>query len=318
MAVFIPKIASRLASILILFAFIAIDTFAQQDEKTTPDEVAVNANDESKPVSDTKQIATPTPKSLTQQHKEDLAHYLPEKQVKPLLAGPDDYITLVTESTHFNNKGVAILLPDWQQGATNPKAINFLRNRLPQEGWTTLSVQPENIPQNYPSTALTKSEQQEENNIIIDEYKTKLGSMMNAVIEKANDYPGIVIIFAQGNNGAMLVDLLNENDEGAVLTQTPNALILLSSYLLTNDKLIDSINTDFATKLSYSEYPVLDLYLMHDNPIVLDKAKERLSLAKKEMKVYYRQRQLINSAMGYYPEEELISQLNGWLKSIGW
>lgn len=317
MSVFTRQLISNVISIILLFAVTNFIVLAAQDEKPSPDnDNAQTKTAQSKTETKTKEI--PLPKSLTLQHKEDLTHYIPAKNVKPLLAGPDDYITLITESTSVNSKGVAILLPDWQQGATNPKAINFLRNRLPQEGWTTLSIQPDNIPENYPSNALKASEQQEANSTVIEAYKVKLGAMINAVIEKANDYPGIVMIIAQGSHGAMVVDLLDENESAPIITQPPNALILLSSYLLTNNKLIDGINTEFATKLSYSEYPVLDLYLMHDNPIVLDKAGERLSLAKKEMKVYYRQRQLINSAMGYYPEEELISQLNGWLKSIGW
>jgi hypothetical protein len=51
---------------------------------------------------------------------------------------------------------------------------------------------------------------------------------------------------------------------------------------------------------------------------VLAKAAQRKSLAKQEMKVYYRQRQLNNTITGYYPEKELLSQVKSWLKAIGW
>jgi len=294
--------------------------FAQQDEKTSPKQEVTETNAESKKTSETTPKTTPVPLpiSLSQQHKEDLKHYLPANKVNSLLAGPDDYITLTTENSSINNKGVAILLPDWQQGATNPKSINFLRNKLPLQGWTTISIQPSSKPTGYPSNAIKMSEQQQENKVIIDDYKMKLATMMNTVITKANESPGIVIIIAQGNHGAMLVEILDQSSEQSAITQAPNALILLSSYLLTNNELIDEINTDFAKKLAYSEYPVLDLYLRHDNSIVLDKAKQRSALSKKEMKVYYRQRQLNNPAMGYYPEQELLTQINSWLKSIGW
>ncbi len=265
-----------------------------------------------------KEISVPAPISLTKQQKEDLKHYLPSKHVQPLLAGPEEYITLITENSNLNSKGVAILLPDWQQGATNPKAINYLRNQLPLQGWTTISVQPPSKPDNYPSQALKISEQQEENKTILNDYQGKLGTMMNAVIEKANEYPGIIMIIAQGNHGAMLVDLLNQEIEPSIITQAPNALILLSSYVLTTNNLLDEANSTFAKQLANSEYPVLDLTLKRDNPIVLSKIKERLALSKQEMKVYYRQRQLNNVAMGYYPEQELLTQVNSWLKAIGW
>lgn len=264
------------------------------------------------------QAEPPLPIATSAQHKADLTHYLPENNVKSILAGPDDYITLISENMSINNKGVAILLPDWQQSATNPKAINLLRNELPLQGWTTISIQPLNKPDSYPSRALTLNEQQEENTKIIDEYQVKLGTMINAVIDKASDYPGIVIIIAQGNHGAMLVHLLSEKNEQIPITKQPNGVILLSSYVLTSNALLDDSNTAFAKQLAYSEYPVLDLLLRYDNPIVLDKAKQRMALSKKEMKVYYRQRQLNNNNVGYYPKQELLTQINSWLKSIGW
>ncbi len=253
------------------------------------------------------------PIALTKQHKADLKHYLATELIKPLLAGPDDYLTLVKAYTSANNKGVAILLPEWQQGATNPKAINYLRNALPAKGWSTIAIQPSNKPDNYPSTAITVAEQEKENKLVLDDYKSKLSSMLNAVMNTAREYPGIVLVIAQGNNAALLVDLYSQ--EGS---QLPNALILLSSYRQSNHLLINSVNEKFARQLSLTELPVLDLYLTHDNPVVLAKAAQRKSFAKQEMKVYFRQRQLKNTVTGYYPEEELLIQINGWLKAIGW
>lgn len=324
----------KLTMSFLLLTLTNFTVLAQQDEQQPPEQVLAETKGDSKKTSENtsetkaeskdtlktkpKTIPVPPPRSLTLQYKDDLKHYLPANNVKPLLAGPDDYITLITENSSVNNKGVVILLPDWQQGATSPKAINFLRKALPLQGWTTISIQPTSKPENYPSSAFKVSEQQQENKIIIDGYKLKLGAMMNAVIAKANEYPGIVMIIAQGNHGAMLVELLAQNNEQATISQVPNAFILLSSYLLASNNLIDETNTAFAKKLAYSEYPVLDLYLRHDNPIVLDKAKQRLALSKQEMKIYYRQRQLNNDAMGYYPEQELLTQINSWLKAIGW
>jgi hypothetical protein len=328
-------------TLLYLLLWVNITAFAQQNDPAQPKETYLEVQQDrpapsdnaltekekksvqSEDTTDSKTeekkevIPTPPPISIIQQYQNDLKHYLPANRVKSLLAGPDDYITLITENTSVNNKGVAILLPDWQQGATNPKAINFLRKNLPQHGWTTISIQPTNKPLNFPSNAIKVNDQQKENQTIIDDYEVKLATMINTLFSKANEYPGIIMIIAQGNHGAMVVDLLNQSNESASITQAPNALILLSSYVLTSEKLIDEANTDFAKKLATSEYPVLDLYLKKDNHIVLYKAKQRLLLSKQEMKVYYRQRQLNNSDMGYYPEKELLTQINSWLRSIG-
>ncbi len=304
----------KLILIIILFTCISFTctnftVLAQEDKQDEVNTAKENTKE--------KQVTIPSPVSVEQQHKEDLTHYFPTNRVAPILAGPDDYLTLVDENTSINNKGVAILLPDWQQGAVNPKAINFLRKTLPNQGWTTISIQPANKPKNYPSKALKISEQQQANKIIIDEYKTKLTALINAVLTKSKDYPGIVIIIAQGNHGGMLVDIFDQQSSDQNST-TPNALILLSSYLLNSNELIDETNTAFAKTLAYSEYPILDLYLKYDNPIVLNKAAQRLAIANQELKAYYRQRQINNNATGYYPEQELLIQINSWLKSIGW
>jgi len=304
----------RLFICSLFFIFVVTPSFAEQANKeTTKDSTKENAQNKETKNKENSAITIKKPIELTKQHKGDLKHYIKNEEVTPLLAGPDDYLTLVKRYTSANSKGVVILLPEWQQGATNPKAINYLRNALPAEGWTTIAIQPSNKPENFPSAAITLTEQKKENELAISVYKSKLSAMLNAVMNIAQESPGIVLVIAQGNNAALLVDLYSQED-----SQLPNALILLSSYRQSNHALTNSVNEAFARQLAFLELPVLDLYLKHDNPVVLAKATQRKSLAKQEMKVYYRQRQLNNTDTGYYPEEELLSQIKSWLKSVGW
>jgi hypothetical protein len=311
----------KLILTVILFIYINVTAIAQEDKqeevKTTSPKDKDNKKADTKTDTKENNVKIPLPVSMEKQHKEDLTHYFPTNRVTPILAGPDDYLTLIEKNTSINSKGVAILLPDWQQGAANPKALNFLRKALPKQGWTTISIQPANKPSNFPSRALNISEQQQANKTIIDDYKKKLTALIRAVMTKSKEYPGIIMIIAQGNHGAMLVDIFDQqstNQNGL----TPNALILLSSYLLSSRELLDETNTAFAKKLASSEYPVLDLYLKYDNPIVLAKADQRFTIVNQALKAYYRQRQINNNASSYYPEQELLVQINSWLKSIGW
>jgi hypothetical protein len=214
----------------------------------------------------------------------------------------------VETSTTQNNKGVAILLPEWQQNAINPKAINFLRKGLPDKGWTTISVQAPNMPDNYPSHALKLSERTEENNKILAPYKKKLQTLMTAVMEQAKNYPGIFLVIAQGSHAAILIDIYEENGD-----IKPTALVMLSSYMFT-----DAANEHFAQNVALSELPVLDLFLKKDHPRAKSSAQLRQKYSNKEMKTSFRQKQLYNFNTGYYPKETLLREINGWLKSIGW
>lgn len=301
--------------IITLLGFASNTLHAQQSEPEKTPATKPETNSANKPVKKNQEndrgIVMPTPQ--IKQQKQDLNHYLAKEKISPILAGPDDYLTIVNRYTSANSKGVAVLLPDWQQGATNPKAMQFLQETLPAHGWTTITVQPENKPENYPSTAIEVTQQTEEDETTIQAYKAKLSSMLNALMSKAKENPGVVLVIAQGNHAAMFVDLVDQEQSEAA-----NALIVLSGFLDANKSQQAKINDSFAQQLAQTEYPVFDVLLKYDHPLVAASAKKRLIYSQQEMKVYYRQRQLNNTSTGYYPEKELIRQINSWLRSIGW
>ena len=301
-----------------LLASLSFPVLAEQDKEQTKELEAENKSSDETTVStqtEQAQVEESVPIALIEQYKKDLQHYLDSEKVKPLLAGSASYLTLINPHTSPVGQGVAILLPDWEQGATNPKAINFLRQKLPSEGWTTIAVQPSDKPEGYPSNALLVEEQLKENKELIDEYQSKQKILFTALMNLAKEYPGIIIVIAQGNNGALLTELLSESESDGQVSM-PKGMILLSSYRQTSSKLINTVNEKFATQLALTELPILDLFLQYDHPLTIAKAAQRNSLAKQKKKVYFRQRRLHNNATGYYPETELLSQIKRWLKSI--
>lgn len=251
-------------------------------------------------------IAAPTNSFI--QKNNDLKHYLSKSEVQPLLVGTEEYVIVEETSSTPNNKGVAILLPDWQQGLTNPKAINFLRKKLPLIGWSTISIQSPNMPNNYPLIIPDKKIQLESNNKLLKNYQTKLKMLMMSVMEKAKNYPGVFLVVAQGSNAAMLTELYKEDD-----TLLPTAMIMLSAGMYTQQA-----NDLFAKNIATSNLPTLDLVLKRDSKNILENAVLRRKLAIKELKISYRQKQLHNIYTGYYPEQTLLTEIIGWLKAIGW
>jgi uncharacterized protein DUF3530 len=242
------------------------------------------------------------------QYQNDLKHYLNASKIKPMLSGSEDFIILLSEETTGNPKGVAILLPDWQQIATSPKAINFLRTRLPEKGWTTITIQSPMKPENYPSLKNNDIERAEENQKTLASYQEKLSAIIKKVMNKARNYPGTFLLVAEGNNAAILVDLYAQQKN-----KPTDVLVILGGHLLS-----EKDNKNYAKTLASIEVPVLDLYLARDSAIVSTTAKLSLTQSKKQLKVYYRQQQLDNLISGYYPANDLLKAINGWLKAIGW
>lgn len=253
-------------------------------------------------------LEIPLPQSIKKQTETDLKKALDPSLISPMLAGPNDFVTLLEKDLNANNKGVAILIPDWQQNTTNPKSINFLRKTLPKEGWLTIAIQPPLKPENYPSNNAKKALQIEENTLALKEYQTSLAAITNVVMEKAAGYPGIFLVIAEGNNAALLIDLYMKQE-----VPTPNALVTLSAHLLTP---LD--NQNLAQNMAEIELPILDMILKRDNIWVLHNAEHRRLLANKELKTYYRQQELNNINSSYYPQAALEKSIKGWLTSIGW
>lgn len=283
------------------------DKNKENQEETTDSESSEDASQTQTKVSRS-EIEILAPIDPLTNKKADLEHYLPAEIIQPLLVGPEDHTTLISTNNAINNKGVMILLPDWQQTAASPKALNALRQTFPDQGWTTITVLPPNKPDNYPSIAIDETARAEENQKILDEYQQELAKILSAVNEKAKGYPGIIVVVAEGHNAALLFNIYKEE-----LAEKPTALVIMSAHL--ND---DMTNLTSATNLSLLELPVLDLYLKADHYLISKSIKLRKKLVNQELKSNFRQKQIYNIQTGYYPTEPLIKEINGWLKSIGW
>lgn len=298
--------------------------FAEQQESTdtkkseqtdTPKEKEEKSDEDATEEPPSKALRAPrseinitAPTDALMNKESDLKHYLPSQIIQPLLVGPEDHITLVSTNNAINSKGIMILLPDWHQTAASPKALNALRETFPDQGWTTITVLPPNKPENYPSHAITKTAREEENKTTLNDYQQSLATILSSVTEKAKNYPGIIIVIAEGHNAALLFNIYQKD-----LTEKPTALITLSAHL--ND---DMANLESATSLSQLELPVLDLHLKADNYLVNNNIKLRQKWVNQELKENYRQKKIYNIQTGYYPQASLTKEINGWLKSIGW
>lgn len=281
-----------------------------QTTEATTNETDSSSNDaiSGKAIISRSSIKIAEPVNQLSQTKDDLTHYLPPGEITPMLAGSNDFLTLMSPNLNANERGVAIILPDWHQSATDPKAANYLRQKLPLEGWTTITIQPKEMPSNYPSMAEKEIVRNKEDAKTLDAYRDKLASIMNSISERSKDFPGLIMVIAQGQNAVQLHTLYSTGK-----IEKPNVLVLLSAYMPTKAEQIN-----FALQLSKTELATLDLILDKDHPLAIENAQYRQKLSNMEMKVTYRQRTLYNARPGYYPHEDLYRQINGWLSAIGW
>lgn len=242
------------------------------------------------------------------QQQQDIKHYLTHTKVESILVGPDEYLMLVDPHTTAINKGVMILIPDWQKSPTSPSAFKQLRKNMPNQGWTLLTLHPPHQPTAYPSQALSAEQREQENSDILMAYQKTLASAVTEVIKKAKNYPGVILTIVAGQHAGLMMNMISSEQ-----IDTPSAMVMLSGYMSTPTE-----DSKLAEQVGLSDLPILDLYLKRDHRLVANSAKTRKIKAKNEMKVYYRQRQLTNQMPGQYPKYSLTKTILGWLKSIGW
>ena len=254
------------------------------------------------------QVVINPPVDIFQQQQQDIKHYLAQEKISPLVVGSNSYLIATNEYTTPVNKGIMVLIPDWQQSIATPNALNQLRKNMPSKGWTTITLHPPNKPQGYPSQALTAAERQTQDTETLASYSKDFAEIMLATIEQAKGYPGAIIVIAEGSNSAVLLDIYQQG-----LVGSPAAMVMLSSYMPTQPA-----SEKLAQQMADTDYPILDLTLKRDHYLVHANATLRKDLAKKSMKIYFRQKQLSNQMIGYYPKGSLTKEIISWLSSMGW
>ncbi|GLX82851.1 DUF3530 family protein [Thalassotalea eurytherma] len=246
------------------------------------------------------------PADYFSQQQDDIKHYL--NQVTETLIGTQSHALLEQKSNTPINKGTVLLLPDWHDFIAPAQHLAYLAKTLPDMGYTTISIQPPAMPENYPSTAITEEERATQNKALLDDYLRQLQALMVNVMEKAQQQQGAILVATAGSNAGFLMSLYQE-----AAIPVPQAFIMLSAYQLT-----DQQDLAFAKAVSESELPTLDLYLKHDNMRVEPSVKMRQKESTRNLKVEYRQYKLNNFATGYYPQENTRKAIEGWLASMGW
>lgn len=279
-----------LAFLLSVTLFFMLPAVAQDSEENKPE---------------SQRVLVP-PADYFSQQQDDIKHYL--NQVTETLVGTQSHALLEQKSNTPINKGTVLLLPDWHDFIAPAQHLAYLAKTLPDMGYTTISIQPPAMPENYPSTAITEEERATQNKALLDDYLRQLQALMVNVMEKAQQQQGAILVATAGSNAGFLMSLYQE-----AAIPVPQAFIMLSAYQLT-----DQQDLAFAKAVSESELPTLDLYLKHDNMRVEPSVNMRQKESTRNLKVEYRQYKLNNFATGYYPQENTRKAIEGWLASMGW
>ena len=262
------------------------------------------------------------PKSNEYYFNSDADRFFKADEIKPLLAGDQDFYVLFRDDMTGRPKGVALLIPDWGQTATSSRGLDFLRTVLPDYGWVTLSM---TVPQSRdqvfdtkqatePATAQTEFKVAKPPLPVrtIDEdymnsYEMQLKMRMLALTDEAQNYQGYFIVIAQGSSAAVLASLYAKEE-----LDEPEAMILLDASVH-DFKLTEKMNQD----ITANAVPTLDIYQSRNSRWARKNIEMRRKLARKNFKVSYRSKELFGDISYHNQNQRMLKIVYGWLSSLG-
>ena len=280
-------------------------------------------------------IAPPTLSSI---ENNDIERLLPNDEIKSILAGETEFLSLYSEYMSADFRGVVLLVPDWQSVPTNNAGMSFLRKELNNLGYTTYAMtvpdidwQASKIPDSStempaetttpdaatstePATADMKKNAEPHyvnalekvTNEVLDNYKINLIARFNALYQTAMQEPGNVVVIAQGTSAGVLLEHYADFPE-----QRVDAFISLSSYLPNTKR-----NKDLSQTTSLVTPALLDIYYANDSNDILMSLKNRQRWVNRNAKFDYRQRQLFGLRDQPDQHARLTKEIDGFLRRL--
>ena len=283
------------------------------------------------------------PPSLSSIENSDIERLLPSDEIKPILAGETEFLSLYSEYMSSNFRGIVILIPDWHSSPTNNSGMGYLRKELNNLGYSTYAMTVPDIDwqaskmakatPNEEDTAPSKAEEsaspdtatnaqsqpakikeephyvnaiEKVTDDILDNYKINLISRFNALYQTAMEDSSNIVVIAQGTSAGVLLEYYADFPDEKL-----DAFISLSSYLPNTKR-----NESLSQTASLVTPALLDIYYANDSTDILMSLKNRQRWVERNAKFDYRQRQLFGLRDQPGQHARLTKEIDGFLRRL--
>ena len=252
-------------------------------------------------------------------------------------------IYVLQENTTAITRGVAVMIADSSIPILGQEGFTSLANEMNKIGWVTILIPapdigfiPIIIPEaelkdvqkttaeietkNFANTQVTSLSatlldldiNQSAVTTIDDsafvKHEQQLVSLLQAVIEKSQDYPGYFLVISKGTSAAWLSKIYAEKTLDA-----PDAFVMVSPYWPERKH-----NQRLPEWMANTPMPVLDLHSSWDNGWARKTVSRRQIAAVKALKLQYRQRKLLGFTMHQQHSAYIGKEIYGWISHMGW
>jgi len=238
-------------------------------------------------------IADSVDRDWEKRASDKLAEEVEATEVLWLDAGEEQFLGLYTDQSNEVANGAAIILHAMGSHADWPQIISPLRTKLPEHGWTTLSIQlpviaPENQIEDYGGTL------------------TQAAARIEAAIGLLRERKFLnIAVIGHSFGAATTLAHIGKNKNQKIVSLVA---IGLQEYPFVKPAI------DVLKLIEKSNIPILDIYGGRDYKGVINQAPDRRLAAKKADNKHYRQIE-VAGADHYFNkmEDVLIKRIRGWL-----
>lgn len=252
-------------------------------------------------------------------------------------------IYVLQENTTAITRGVAVMIADSSISILGQEGFVTLANEMNKIGWVTILIPAPDIgfiPTIVPERVLEddgKAMADEETKTSTDKQVTmtdaslldvdisksavtsiddeaffkheqQLVSLLQAVVEKSQEYPGYLLVISKGTSAAWLSKIYAEKTLGS-----PDGFVMVSPYWPDRKH-----NQRLPEWISITPMPVLDLHSSWDNGWAQKTVFHRKIAAVKALKLQYRQRELLGFTMHQQHSAYIGKEIYGWVSHMGW
>ena len=242
-------------------------------------------------------------------------------------------IYVLQENTTAIIRGVAVMVADSGIPLVGQEGFSALANELNKLGWVTILLpapdigfiptltqdlvieddEKKTIDEETNSTPLADLDisQTPVTSIVeqaFEEHEQQLVSLLQAVIEKSQEYPGFLLVISKGTSAAWLSKIYAEKT-----LNSPDAFVAISPFWPDRNR-----NQQLPQWIANTPMPVLDLFSSQDNGWSQTTVAQREVAAVKSLKLQYRQRELLGFNQYRQYNTYLSKEIYGWVSHMGW
>jgi hypothetical protein len=244
----------------------------------------------------------------------DIQHHQAPEALTTLLAGSEEISVRINQASVPLTRGVAIIVTDAQNGLFGSTGISAMTNQLNQWGWTTLVLPApmltlsSEVAESADAQVNALSASRQINEEAVTRYSLALSQRLDAAYNTVQNTPGYRLIVSHGLNAAGLIRLYSQ---GTLID--PDGLVVAGPFWPQT-----SLNRELPSQLAQTAFAVLDVTNEWDNRWSQQTQEQRRVMALTELKMLYRQRDIVGPEYNYQQYQYLAKEIYGWLSHLGW